>query len=135
MRRGPDGRAPEPRWVVIVTARPVSADNPYSEPPCKTLQYRPEFPARFPRLAAARRWVRQFFHGYHTQHGTADSGDCPQRSSIGARGLASSGSGPRSWPRPTPATRTGMRRARRTHRPRLTAWPSILTRIPRSKRA
>jgi putative transposase len=50
-------------------ARPhTSNDNPYSEAHFKTLKYRPDFPDRFPSLPAARRWLRHFFHGYHTEH-------------------------------------------------------------------
>ena len=55
--------------VTTSHSRPhTSNDNPYSEAPCKTLKYQPAFPDRFPRLAAARRWLRQFFHWYHTAH-------------------------------------------------------------------
>ena len=46
----------------------TSNDNPYSEAQFKTLKYRPDFPDRFPSLAAARRWLRRFFHWYHTEH-------------------------------------------------------------------
>jgi putative transposase len=43
-------------------ARPhVSDDNPYSEAQFKTLKYRPDFPARFESLAAARAFCRGFF--------------------------------------------------------------------------
>ncbi len=50
-------------------ARPhTSNDNPYSEAQFKTLKYRPDFPDRFPSLAAARQWLRAFFHWYHTEH-------------------------------------------------------------------
>jgi putative transposase len=50
-------------------ARPhVSDDNPYSEAQFKTLKYRPDFPARFESLAAARAFCRGFFPWYNTEH-------------------------------------------------------------------
>jgi putative transposase len=43
-------------------ARPhVSNDNPYSEAQFKTLKYRPDFPARFESIEAARAFCRGFF--------------------------------------------------------------------------
>ncbi len=32
------------------------------------LKYRPDLADRFPSLPAARRWLRHFFHWYHTEH-------------------------------------------------------------------
>ena len=46
----------------------VSNDNPYSEAQFKTLKYRPDYPARFESLAAARAWCRSFFSWYNTTH-------------------------------------------------------------------
>ena len=46
----------------------VSDDNPFSEAHFKTLKYRPDFPERFPSLEHARRFLRQFFTWYNTQH-------------------------------------------------------------------
>lgn len=46
----------------------VSNDNPYSEAHFKTLKYRPDFPASFETLQAARAWCRGFFDHYNNQH-------------------------------------------------------------------
>jgi len=46
----------------------TSNDNPCSAAQFKTLRYRPDFPDRFPSLAAARRFLRRFFAWYHTEH-------------------------------------------------------------------
>ena len=46
----------------------VSNDNPYSEAQFKTLKYRPDFPARFGSIEAARAHCQEFFHWYNTQH-------------------------------------------------------------------
>ena len=46
----------------------TSNDNPFSEAQFKTLKYRPDFPDRFPSLAAARRFLRRFFAWYNTEH-------------------------------------------------------------------
>jgi putative transposase len=46
----------------------VSNDNPYSEAQFKTLKYRPDYPARFENLTAARAWCRAFFSWYNTTH-------------------------------------------------------------------
>jgi putative transposase len=46
----------------------VSNDNPYSEAQFKTLKYRPDFPARFGSIEAARAHCQDFFHWYNTQH-------------------------------------------------------------------
>jgi putative transposase len=50
-------------------ARPhVSDDNPYSEAQFKTLKYRPDFPARFESIEAARAHCRGFFSWYNHDH-------------------------------------------------------------------
>ena len=46
----------------------VSNDNPYSEAQFKTLKYRPDFPARFPSIEAARVHCRRFFRWYNESH-------------------------------------------------------------------
>jgi putative transposase len=46
----------------------VSNDNPFSEAQFKTLKYRPDFPARFDSLAAARAFCQPFFTWYNTAH-------------------------------------------------------------------
>ena len=55
--------------VTTSHSRPsVSNDNPYSEAPCKTRKYRPDFPARFGSLEDARAPCVDFFHWYNTEH-------------------------------------------------------------------
>ena len=46
----------------------VSNDNPYSEAQFKTLKYRPDFPARFDGIEAARAFCQAFFPWYNTEH-------------------------------------------------------------------
>ena len=46
----------------------VSNDNPYSEAQFKTLKYRPDYPARFESIDAARDWCRDFFTWYNHTH-------------------------------------------------------------------
>ncbi len=46
----------------------TSSDNPYSEANFKTLKYRPEFPARFDDIEAARDHCRVFVDWYNHQH-------------------------------------------------------------------
>src|SRR6266566_4913860 len=46
----------------------VSNDNPYSESQFKTLKYRPDFPARFTAIEAARAHCQVFFPWYNQQH-------------------------------------------------------------------
>jgi putative transposase len=46
----------------------VSNDNPYSEAQFKTLKYRPDFPARFPSIEAARAHCQAFFPWYNNDH-------------------------------------------------------------------
>jgi putative transposase len=46
----------------------VSNDNPYSEAQFKTLKYRPDFPARFGSIEAARVHCRAFFPWYNDEH-------------------------------------------------------------------
>lgn len=46
----------------------VSNDNPYIESHFKTLKYRPDYPARFDSLTAARTWVRRFVRWYNEIH-------------------------------------------------------------------
>jgi putative transposase len=56
-------------------ARPhVSNDNPYSEAQFKTLKYRPDFPARFESLEAARAFCQTFFPWYNHEHRHAGLG-------------------------------------------------------------
>jgi putative transposase len=45
-----------------------SNDNPYSEAQFKTLKYRPDFPARFASIEAARRHCQTFFRWYNDEH-------------------------------------------------------------------
>src|SRR3954452_18636072 len=52
----------------------VSNDNPYSEAQCKTLKYRPDFPARFATIEEARAFCREFFPWYNTEHHHAGLG-------------------------------------------------------------
>ena len=42
--------------------------NPYSEAQFKTLKYRPDYPARFESIDAARVWCRDFFTWYNHTH-------------------------------------------------------------------
>ena len=46
----------------------VSNDNPYSEAQFKTLKYRPDFPARFTSIEAARAHCQVFFPWYNHEH-------------------------------------------------------------------
>ena len=46
----------------------VSNDNPFSEAQFKTLKYRPDFPARFDSIEAARAHCRRFFTWYNDDH-------------------------------------------------------------------
>lgn len=46
----------------------VSNDNPYSEAQFKTLKYRPDFPARFATIEAARAHCQRFFTWYNEVH-------------------------------------------------------------------
>jgi putative transposase len=46
----------------------VSNDNPYSEAQFKTLKYRPDFPARFASIEAARAHCQHFFRWYNDEH-------------------------------------------------------------------
>jgi putative transposase len=46
----------------------VSNDNPFSEAQFKTLKYRPEFPAHFDSIEAARRHCQTFFPWYNDEH-------------------------------------------------------------------
>jgi transposase InsO family protein len=46
----------------------VSNDNPYSEAQFKTLKYRPEFPAFFPSIQAARTFITAFVRWYNYEH-------------------------------------------------------------------
>lgn len=46
----------------------VSDDNPYSEAQFKTLKYRPDFPARFASIEAARLHCQRFFAWYNDEH-------------------------------------------------------------------
>jgi putative transposase len=46
----------------------VSNDNPYSESQFKTLKYRPDFPARFASIQAARAHCQAFFPWYNDAH-------------------------------------------------------------------
>src|SRR5205085_8678123 len=46
----------------------VSNDNPYSEAQFKTLKYRPDFPARFSSIEAARAHCQVFFPWYNNEH-------------------------------------------------------------------
>jgi putative transposase len=46
----------------------VSNDNPYSESQFKTLKYRPDFPARFASIEAARAHCQRFFPWYNQEH-------------------------------------------------------------------
>jgi putative transposase len=46
----------------------VSNDNPYSEAHFKTLEYRPDFPARFGSLEDARAHCVDLFRWYNTEH-------------------------------------------------------------------
>ena len=46
----------------------VSNDNPYSEAQFKTLKYRPDFPARFASIEAARAHCQVFFSWYNREH-------------------------------------------------------------------
>lgn len=46
----------------------VSNDNPFIEAHFKTLKYRPDYPARFDSITAARAWCRRFFHWYNEVH-------------------------------------------------------------------
>ena len=46
----------------------VSNDNPFSESQFKTLKYRPDFPARFASIEAARAHCQRFFTWYNDEH-------------------------------------------------------------------
>jgi putative transposase len=46
----------------------VSNDNPFSEAQFKTLKYRPDFPARFASIEAARAHCQDFFRWYNDEH-------------------------------------------------------------------
>lgn len=46
----------------------TSNDNPYSESNFKTAKYRPDYPARFESIDAARTWMRRFVAWYNHDH-------------------------------------------------------------------
>ncbi len=46
----------------------VSNDNPYSEAQFKTMKYRPDYPAFFDSMLAARVWTQSFFQWYNHEH-------------------------------------------------------------------
>jgi len=46
----------------------TSDDNPFSESQFKTLKYRPDFPNRFGCIEDSRRFAREFFSWYNTEH-------------------------------------------------------------------
>ncbi|KHL05443.1 IS3 family transposase, partial [Sinomonas humi] len=46
----------------------VSNDNPFSESEFRTMKYRPNYPAVFEDLAAARAWVQGYIPWYNTHH-------------------------------------------------------------------
>lgn len=46
----------------------VSNDNAYSESQFKTMKYRPDYPASFIDIEAARAWCQTFFHWYNNEH-------------------------------------------------------------------
>jgi putative transposase len=46
----------------------VSNDNPFSEAQFKTLKYRPDFPASFPSIEAARQFCQPLFSWYNDDH-------------------------------------------------------------------
>jgi len=55
--------------VTKTHSRPhVSDDNPYSESQFKTMEYRPEFPARFRGFEDARNLCGEFFRWYNPEH-------------------------------------------------------------------
>ena len=55
--------------VIQSHSRPhVSNDNPFSEAQFKTLKYRPDFPARFATIEAARAHCETFFPWYNDEH-------------------------------------------------------------------
>jgi putative transposase len=61
--------------ITKTPSRPhVSNGNPYSEAQFKTLKYRPDFPARFDSIEAARAFCQDFFPWYNTQHRHAGLG-------------------------------------------------------------
>ncbi len=66
----------------------TSNDNPHFETPFQTLTYRPDFPDRFPRLAAACRWLRRVFHGSNTEHRHSELGWLPPAVVHRGEGLA-----------------------------------------------
>ncbi len=55
--------------IIQSHSRPhVSNDNPYSESQFKTMKYRPDFPARFDSIEAARLHCQRFFPWYNDEH-------------------------------------------------------------------
>jgi putative transposase len=52
----------------------VSNDHPYAEAQFKTLKYRPDFPARFDSIEAARAFCQDCFPWYNSQHRHAGLG-------------------------------------------------------------
>ncbi|OGK98662.1 MAG: hypothetical protein A3E31_03560 [Candidatus Rokubacteria bacterium RIFCSPHIGHO2_12_FULL_73_22] len=55
--------------VVPSHSRPqVSDDNPFSEAPFKTLEYRPDFPDRFGSYEDAEAFCQRFFPWYNIEH-------------------------------------------------------------------
>jgi len=52
----------------------ISNDNPFSESHFKTLKYQPDFPDRFPSIEEARRFCREFFTWYNSEHHHAGIG-------------------------------------------------------------
>lgn len=46
----------------------TSNDNPFSEAQFKTMKYRPDYPARFESIQAARTWAEEFFTWYNEEH-------------------------------------------------------------------
>ena len=84
----------------------VCNDNPYSEAQFKTLKYRPDFPARFGSIEAARVHCQAFFRWYNVAHRHAGSGCTRRPMSTTSGPPPSKPSGPASSAPPTPRTPT-----------------------------
>jgi putative transposase len=55
--------------VIASFSRPrTSNDNPHIESQFKTLKYQPDYPARFPSLAAATTWCHSYYDWYNHEH-------------------------------------------------------------------
>ena len=121
--------------VTQTHSRPhVSNDNPYSEAQFKTLKYRPDFPARFGSIEAARAHCQDFFGWYNNQHHHGGLGLHTAADVHYGRAAAVQEARARVLPPPTSPTPNGSSAARPPRQTSRPAHGSIHPRITRRRR-